>query len=71
MYETKWDLIGILILVVFVIFGGIYTIFEDFIYRSFDTYINKAMSSIILTNILLGCIAYLLLRLAPYDVKGR
>ena len=61
MYETKWDLIGILILVVFVIFGGIYTIFEDFIYRSFDAYINKAMSSIILTNMLLGSIGLILI----------
>ena len=61
MYETKWDLIGILILVVFVIFGGIYTIFDSFIYRSFDTYINEAMSSIILTNMLLGSIGLILI----------
>jgi len=35
--------------------------FDDFIYRSFDTYINKVMSSIILTNMLLGSIGLILI----------
>ena len=59
--NTSWDLWVLGMLCALVIFGGIYTIFDDFIYRNFDTYINKVMSSIILTNILLGSIGLILL----------
>ena len=59
--NMSWDLWALGMLCALVIFGGIYTIFDSFIYRNFYTYINKAMSSIILTNILLGSIGLILI----------
>ena len=45
--NMSWDLWALGMLCALVIFGGIYTLFDDFIYGIFVTFINKVMSSII------------------------
>ena len=59
--NMSWDLWALGMLCALVIFGGIYTLFDDFIYGIFVTFINKVMSSIILTNMLLGAISLILI----------
>jgi|SaaInlStandDraft_6_1057023.scaffolds.fasta_scaffold268200_2 hypothetical protein len=59
--NMSWDLWALGMLCALVIFGGIYTLFDDFIYGIFVTFINKVMSSIILTNMLLGAIGLILI----------
>ena len=57
--SVSWDLWILSMLCAFVIFCGGYILSDNMI--SFNYFINKAMSSMVLTNMLLGAIGLILI----------